>query len=58
MHGMQKKKKSSWIESWTDVIDDDNVALGSQQEMSEEKLILRTVMSMKVKKLGEDLFLS
>ena len=58
VHGMQKKKKSSWIESWTDVIDDDNVALGSQQEMSEEKLILRTVMSMKVKKLGEDLFLS
>lgn len=58
VHGMQKKKKSSWIESWTDVIDDDDVALGSQQEMSEEKLILRTVMSMKVKKLGEDLFLS
>ena len=58
VHGMQKKKKSSWIESWTDVIDDDNVALGSQQEMSEEKLILRTIMSMKVKKLGEDLFLS
>ena len=58
VHGMQKKKKSSWIESWTDVIDDDDVALASQQEMSEEKLILRTVMSMKVKKLGEDLFLS
>ena len=57
VHGMQKKK-SSWIESWTDVIDDDDVALASQQEMSEEKLILRTVMSMKVKKLGEDLFLS
>ena len=57
VHGMQKKK-SSWIESWTDVIDDDNVAFASQQEMSEEKLILRTVMSMKVKKLGEDLFLS
>ena len=57
VHGTQKKK-SSWIESWTDVTDDDNVARGSQQEMSEEKLILRTVMSMKVKKLGEDLFLS
>ena len=57
VHGMQKKK-SSWIESWTDVIDDDDVALASQQEMLEEKLILRTVMSLKVKKLGEDLFLS